>query len=203
MSALRRLLVLPLILLPATAFSQKKVLTQADWDTWKSISGAALTPDGQWAVYSISPLVGDGGLVIRATSSSTEYRVPRGFLGRANNTPGGLRPRAGGNPEAEPAGPTVAPAQLTHDSRHVLALTYPTQAQFARAGRGRGASAVTSRTDLAIVRLADGNVTTLERVRSFRLPRSSGAWVAYAPADSAPPAAAVPQRGEGIGAPAG
>src|SRR5687768_15314411 len=186
MRVFRQVTLLALFLLPTVASAQKRALTQADWDLWKSISGAAISNDGKWAVYSIAPQVGDGELVIRSTASATEYRFPRGYLGRPNNVPGGLRPR-GGNPEEEPSGPTIAPAQVTADSRHALVLTYPTQAEFGRASRDRRrGSAVTKRADLAIVRLEDGNVTRIERVRSFRLPRSSGGWVAYAVADSSP-----------------
>ena len=186
MRVLRLFALLALLFTPLTAQAQKRALTQADWDIWKSISGAAISNDGKWAAYSLAPLAGDGDLVIRSTSGNTEYRIPRGYLGRPNNTPGGLRPR-GGNPEDEPSGPQVAPAQLTADSKYALALTYATQAEFDRVARDRRrAAAVTGRSDLAIVRLADGNVTKVERVRSFRLPRSSGAWIAYATADSTP-----------------
>jgi dienelactone hydrolase len=197
MRVFRLLAVVALFLLPTASQAQKRALTQADWDIWKSISGAALTNDGKWAAYSLAPLVGDGELVIRSTSGPTEYRIARGYLGRPNNVPGGLRPR-GGNPEDEPSGPTIAPAQLTPDSRYALVLTYPTQAEFDRVARDRRrAAAVTGRSDLAIVRLADGNVTKVERVRSFRVPRTSGSWIAYAAADSAPSdSAARPAAGQ-------
>jgi dienelactone hydrolase len=186
MRGIRPLLVPALLVLSTPVLAQKRALTQADWDLWKSISAPALSNDGKWAIYSLAPLVGDGELVVRATSGTTEYRVPRGYLGRPNNTPGGLRPRAGGNPEEEPGGAQIAPAQLTADSRFALALTYATKAEFDAAGRDRRrAAAMQSRANLAIMRLADGNVTTLPRVRSFRLPRSAGGWVAYVPADSA------------------
>ena len=175
----RRVVLALLVCVPLTADAQKRALTQADWDIWKSISGSALSNDGKWAIYTLAPLVGDGELVVRSTSGSTEYRVPRGYLGRPNNTPGGLRPR-GGNPEEESSGPGIAAGQLTADSKYALALTYPTQVEFDRVARDRRRSAaVQQRSDLAIVRLADGNVTRIERVRSFRLPRSSGAWIAY------------------------
>ncbi|MGH7638409.1 MAG: hypothetical protein ACREOK_12235, partial [Gemmatimonadaceae bacterium] len=189
MKALRQLTLLALFLFPGALSGQKRALTQADWDIWKSISGATLTNDGKWAVYSLAPQVGDGELVIRSTSASTEYRIPRGYLGRPNNTPGGLRPR-GGNPEEEPSGPSVAPAQVTADSRFAIALVYPDQEEFERTSRQRGASrrgsSAANRSDLAIVRLADGSVTRIERVRSFRLPRSGGGWMAYAVTDSTP-----------------
>src|SRR3954464_13309311 len=99
---------------PVLLYAQKKTLTQADWDKWKSINAPALSNDGKWAAYTLIPQVGDGELVIRSTSGNTEYRVPRGYLGRANNTPGGLRgAAAGGGEEGGPAGPTATPAQIT------------------------------------------------------------------------------------------
>ena len=162
---------------PVGAQGAKKVLTQADWDKWKSISAPALSSDGKWAVYTLMPQVGDGELVIRSTTGSTEYRVPRGFIGRPNNTPGGLRGPAGGTGEGDPLGPNVSPAQITADNKYVLVTTQPPQAEVERAPRGRGTAA--PRQSLAIVSLADGQVTSIAGVRSFRLPRESGAWVAY------------------------
>ena len=72
--------------------SQKKALTQADWDRWRAIQNPTLSNDGKWAAYTLSPQVGDGEFVVRATSGTTEYRVPVGFIGRPNNVPGALRP---------------------------------------------------------------------------------------------------------------
>src|SRR5215471_19259792 len=163
---------------------QKKVLTQADWDKWKSINAPALSNDGKWAVYTLIPQVGDGELVIRSTSGTTEYRVPRGFLGRPNNTPGGLRGPAGGTGEEAPAGPTATPAQITADSRYVIVSTQASQAEVERAGRGRGAAAA-NRQSLVILNLADGKTTTVAGVRSFRLARDNGTWLAYVAEDSA------------------
>ncbi len=170
--------------IPVAAHAQKKALTQADWDIWKSINAPALSPDGKWAAYTLIPQVGDGELVIRSTSGSTEYRVPRGYLGRPNNIPGGLRGPAGGTGEADPVGPNAAPAQITADSRFVIVSTQQTKAEVDAAPRGRGAAP--ARTPLAIVSLADGKVTMIPNVRSFRLARANGTWLAYVPADSAP-----------------
>ncbi len=186
----------------AQAPSAKRPLTQADWDRWRTITGATLSHDGRWAAYTLVPQVGDGELVIRATQGTTEYRVPRGYLGRPNNVPGGLRPPAGANPEGEPAGPTASPAQFSADSRFVVVLVQPSQREVERleAERRGRAGAGATRTSLAIVNLADGNVTAVPGVRSFRLPRDNGTWVAYlAEADSA----ADSTRGAGTGAGAG
>ena len=182
------LLALPL---SAQGPAPKRVLTQADWDHWRSITGAALSYDGKWAAYTLVPQVGDGELVIRSTLGSTEYRVPRGYLGRPNNVPGGLRPPVGGTGEGETATPTASPAQFTADNRFVVVTTQPFQAevermQANRAGRGGRGTAAANRTALAIVDLSDGQVTTIPAVRSFRLPWENGTWLAYlVEADSA------------------
>ncbi|HTE47570.1 MAG TPA: hypothetical protein VK636_20170, partial [Gemmatimonadaceae bacterium] len=169
------------LLLPVAAQAQKKTITPADWDKWKSISAPALSNDGKWAAYTLLPQVGDGELVIRSTSGPTEFRVPRGYLSRANNTPGGLRAAAAAaNPEGEPTGPTASPAQITSDSRYVLVSTQAPQAEVERAGRGRGAAAG-NRQSLVIVSLSDGKMTTIAGVRSFRLARDNAKWLAYVP----------------------
>ena len=173
---------------PLAAQAPKKVLTQADWDKWKSINAPALSNDGKWVAYTLIPQVGDGELIVRSTTTNTEYHVPRGFIGRPNNTPGGLRGPAGGTGEAEPTGPNATPAQITADSRFVIVATQATQAEVERAPRGRGAAggAAANRQSVVILSLADGKTTTLEGARSFRLPRDNGTWIAYSPApDSA------------------
>ena len=190
-----------LFCVPVLAHAQKKALTQSDWDTWKSIQAPALSSDGKWALYSLVPLVGDGEMIVRSTQRGAEIRVPRGYLGRPNNVPGGLRPRAA-NLEDEPASATAAPGQFTADARFALVLTYPPQQEFDRAARNRRLSAqLQTRSDLAIVSLADGKVMTIPRVRSFRLPASSGAYVAYVIEDSTADSSAAGSR-TGRGTPA-
>ena len=84
------------LLLASPVLAQKKALTQADWDRWQSITGTAISNDGKWVAYTLTPQVGDGEFVIRSTSGATEYRVPVGYISRPNNTPGGERARGGG-----------------------------------------------------------------------------------------------------------
>ena len=208
------LAILGVFAFPLGAQPAKKALTQADWDQWRSISGAVLSRDGQWAAYTLIPQVGDGELVVQATDGSRTYRVPRGYLGRPNNTPGGLRPPAGG-PEDEPGDPVASPAQFSADSRFVVVMVQPSRREVeqleAQRDRPRG-GAGRARSSLAILSLADGQVTVIPGVRSFRLPRDHGTWVAYlaepdSVADStgtvpgARPAAARRGRGRTYGSP--
>ncbi len=161
---------------PARA-AARRALTQADYDIWKSVVGTTLSRDGKWLGYSLSPQVGDGELVVRATRGTTEYRVPRGFVGRPVTVASTNAPDSGFS----------APAPVfSHDGRVVAALTYPTRAEFERARRSRR-PADQPRSSLAIVALAGGQLTSVPRVRSFAMPREAGGWLAYLlePADSA------------------
>ncbi|NUQ21250.1 MAG: hypothetical protein HOQ09_09850, partial [Gemmatimonadaceae bacterium] len=184
-SRLSLLLALTATALTAQQPQGQRPLTQADWDVWKSIVGTAVSPDGNWVAYSIVPQVGDGELVVRSTTSSTEYRVPRGYIGRPQ-----LVPNADSNW-------TPPPPQWTPDSKHVLALTYAPRAVFEQARRAKTKPADQPKSTLAIVSVADGRVDSVQRVRSFRVPKEHANVVAILlePTDSAmaakPPADSV------------
>ena len=144
----------------------KLPLTQDTYDLWRSILQPALSPDGRWAVYTLTPTVGDGELVARATGGSTEYRVARGWTGRPLMS-------VTGTPF------TAQAAQVTADSRHVVALRYPTKAAMDSARARRGRPADQPKSALAILALADGKVTEIPSVRGFQLARDGGRFVAY------------------------
>jgi dipeptidyl aminopeptidase/acylaminoacyl peptidase len=173
---------------PAPLPAGKRPITQDTYDEWRTLSGATLSNDGGWAVYTVSPVVGEGELVARATGGATEHRVPRGYTGR---------------PQLQPAADSAAlfsaqPAQVSADSRFVAFLVYPPRAEVERARGRRGATP--PRNTLAILELATGTVTRIPAVRSFRLARTGGRFLAYQVEDTtaarpqgAPPG--VPQGG--------
>ena len=150
----------------------KREITQDTYDEWRTISGATLSPDGKWALYTVSPVVGEGEVLARATTSATEYRVARGFTGRPQ-----LKPAADSAALFSPA-----PAQLSADSRFAAFLIYPPRVEVDRARTRRGAPA--PRNALGILSLADGNVTRIPSVRAFRLARNGGRFIAYQLEDS-------------------
>jgi hypothetical protein len=186
--ALRALLFVAVLpaLLPAQG--GKKPLTQDTYDLWRTISQPTLSADGAWAVYTLTPTVGDGELVARATRGGTEHRVARGWTGRPLTSVTG-----------SPFSPQAA--RITGDSRFVVFLRYPAKAAMdsARARRARPVDQPKNR--LAILSLADGRVTEIERVRGFQLARDGGRFVAYQiDADTAGPAnGAAAGRGGGGG----
>jgi hypothetical protein len=172
----------------------KRPITQDTYDQWRGISGATLSNDGKWAVYSVSPVVGEGELVARSTSGSTEHRAARGFTGR---------------PQLQPAADSAAlfsaaPAQVSANSGFVVFTIYPPRADVERARLRRGAPA--PRTGMGIMNLADGNVTRIANVRSFRLARNGGRFLAYQLEDTTAAAgrgAAAPAPAAATPAPSG
>lgn len=150
----------------------KRPFTQDTYDEWRTISGATLSPDGKWALYTLSPVVGEGEVLARATTATTEYHVARGYTGRPQ-----LKPAADSAALFSPA-----PVQISADSRFAAFLIYPTRAEVDRARTRRGAPP--PRNALGILSLADGNVTRIPAVRSFRLARNGGRYIAFQLEDS-------------------
>jgi dipeptidyl aminopeptidase/acylaminoacyl peptidase len=145
----------------------KKVLTQDTYDSWRQIQGATLSADGRWAIYTLTPVVGNGEVVVRSTEGPTEYRAPRGWTGRPVNT-------------VTVDSPFVAvPAQITADSRFAVFIAYPSMADMERARLERRPVGQQPRSSLGIMDLATGQVSTVARVRSFRLARESGRFLVY------------------------
>ncbi len=133
----RRSAALLALLVPFALHAQKKALTQADWDRWRSIQSPTLSNDGTWAAYRLAPQVGDGELVVRSTSGPTEYRIPLGYVSRPNNTPGGARRgggAAGGGRGRGGGGGGGSTGPFTTDTRWVLD-NHPTEQGSRRQGR--------------------------------------------------------------------
>jgi dipeptidyl aminopeptidase/acylaminoacyl peptidase len=146
----------------------KRPLTYDVYDSWRSIQGTRLSDDGQWLAYALTSPGEDGQLVVRNLGSGQEFRHPRG----------------------------TSP-QMTPDNKFVVFTIVPPRADEEReqaanaqaggtppAGRGQGQggdeqAAGQSRNSMGIMALPGGQVTTVERVSTFRLPGESSTWLAY------------------------
>ena len=173
-SALRGALVLVALLAAgAAAQAGKKPITQDTYDLWNTINGSTLSPDGKWAAYQHSSVVGDGFEVLQAVNGnpngSTSSRYPRGFTGRPQMVP-----------NADSTAQFTSPAaQFSGDSKWLAFVTFAPRAEF---GAGRGGLArgnTTPRNSLTLVSIADFKATVIPRVRSFKFARDGGRYVAY------------------------
>ncbi len=154
------------------AFAQggpKKPITQESYDLWRTIGGTTVSADGGWVAFTQSPVVGNGELVVRALRGAAEFRVARGYTGREQ-----LAPNADSTTLFTAAAPVFA-----GDGRTVAALVYPMRDAVDKARRARVRPADQPRASLAIISLPEGKVVQVPRVRSFRMARNGGAWMAY------------------------
>src|SRR5687767_6296926 len=67
------------LLLSLSLLAQKKPLDHSVYDGWQSIGERAISNNGKFVVYTITPQEGDGMLVIQATDNSFKKEIPRGY----------------------------------------------------------------------------------------------------------------------------
>jgi len=137
----------------ASAWAQspaKRPITHDVYDTWKSIRNTQLSRDGAWLVYVLAPQDGDGELVARHLRSGVEYRHARG------------------------QDPVITP-----DGRWVVFTVAAPKAEVDRAKKRKAKPEDMPKNGLGILALDTGQVTTIDRVKSFKLPEESSRAVAY------------------------
>ncbi len=151
----------------------KRPLDHSVYDDWMRIQGQSLSPDGRWVLYLLAPQDGgDTRLVVRSLTSEAEYPFACG-----------------------------SDARFTADSRYAVFLIDPSEAEREAAREAKKKPAEQPKKALGILRLADGELQRIERVKNFRLAADSSAWLVYlrepplpaAPSGSAVEAAAEPE----------
>ncbi|RPJ01547.1 MAG: hypothetical protein EHM31_05510, partial [Candidatus Aminicenantes bacterium] len=132
------------------AAAEKKPLSYDAYNGWRSIQGNQLSRDGQWLVYALVPQDGDGELVVRNLGTDKEFRAARG---------------------RQPV--------ITVDSKFVLFSIAPLKADVDKAKKDKKKPEEQPKSALGIMDLATGQVTTVDRVKSFKAPEEFGSFVAY------------------------
>ena len=116
---------------------------------WKSISSTALSTDGQWFAYRLSPMEGDGEVIIRQTKGAKEYKFPAGET-------------------------RFGPVSFSEDAKYCAFMVYP-NAKEAKALRKDKKPVVTK---AALVNLATGEKVEYDKIKSFSFSRENPAWLA-------------------------
>ena len=147
-------IVLVLIATVATAGGHasgaKKPIGYDAYDGWRSIQETRLSRDGHWLVYALVPQDGDGELVALDLGTGKEYRAARGKQ-----------------------------AIITVDGKFVVFAVAPLKADVDKAKKDKKKPEEQPKGGLGIMDLATGRVTTVDRVKSFKVAEESGAFVAY------------------------
>ncbi len=86
-----------------TAPDGKKILTLADYGPWKRITSAAVSDNGGWMTYSVTPNDGDDTLFVKSLDREQLYTVPTGSAPAARGAraggPGGAGSGGAGTPQ--------------------------------------------------------------------------------------------------------
>jgi dipeptidyl aminopeptidase/acylaminoacyl peptidase len=150
--------------------SAKRPITYDVMNSWRSIQATRLSHDGQWLAYALTAQGDDGELVVRDLGGGQEFKAPRGT-----------------NPSFTLDGRfvvfTIAQTKADEErerqeSRRTNAQGGGNQGRGGRGGRG-GEADRTPRTGMGIMSLPGGQVTTVDRVGSFRIPDEASTWLAY------------------------
>jgi len=150
------------------AAGQGTPITLQDILAWKTIGTSAVSDDGAWLAYRITPTEGDAEVVVRQTRGDKEFRFPAG--------------ETGGNDLA-----------FSDDSKWVAFSASPTKKEADQLRKGRKPV----QNKVLLVDLSTGKETTFEKTRRFAFSGEKGGWVALQKfgADGAAPAAGGPAAG--------
>ena len=112
---------------PKTAPDGKKVLTLADYGPWKRITSTAISDDGKWVTYTLTPNDGDETLYVKQLDADRLYTIPIGSPAAGGGRGGG----GGGGRGGGGGGQSV---QFSDDGRWIGYYVNP---PARAAGRGR------------------------------------------------------------------
>ena len=155
------------LLMGGAGFAQgKRAITPKDFDSWKSISGQALSRDGKWLAYGVFPQEGNGEVVVREIANGTEKRYAAGQI----------PPPPAPDPNAEgPEPPRSIKLTFTHDARGLIYLAYATREKVEAAKKDKKPA----HEELVVVDLGAGTAARVADVKSFQLPEKGDGVVAY------------------------
>lgn len=137
-----------------------KTIEIEDILAWKSIRSTALSNDGKWFTYRLSPGKGESEVITRKTKGEKEFKFPGGQAPRPQRRRPGVAPRAGD-------------ISFSEDSRWVAFTIYPTEkeAEVAKRQRKRAYNKV------GLVNLSSGEKIEFEKVRKHEFSGEASSWI--------------------------
>ncbi|MDR1746563.1 MAG: prolyl oligopeptidase family serine peptidase [Tannerella sp.] len=137
---IKRLIFIALTLIPGLLFSQKKPLDHSVYDSWESITLSLISNNGLYAVHQVGPQEGDSLLTVTHLPSLSSVQIERGY-----------RP------------------QFTDDSKTLVFLIKPTQAEKKQARKEKKPAAEMPQDSLGILRLGTKHVEKIAAVKSYQM----------------------------------
>jgi dipeptidyl aminopeptidase/acylaminoacyl peptidase len=157
-----------------SAAQQRRPIELQDIIAWKAIGTTAVSNDGQWFAYRISPGEGDAQVIVkRATAGEKELTFDVGEIPTA---------AAGGGRGGDAGGGGSSALDFSEDSKWVAFSTYPSRREAQRLRRQRRPV----QNGVTIVNLATGEKREYPRIRRFAFSGEASTWIAL---QRQPPAA--------------
>ncbi|MFT3936001.1 MAG: prolyl oligopeptidase family serine peptidase [Chitinophagaceae bacterium] len=138
------------VIISLFAFAQQKPLNHSVYDGWQNIGERAISNDGRFVVYTITPQEGDGVLVIQATDNSFKKEIPRGYN-----------------------------ASITEDSRFIVFRIAAFFKDTREARINKKTPDQMPKDSLGILEFGKNDVLKIPRVKSYKVPEKNGGWLAY------------------------
>ncbi len=159
--------ILTLLSVSSSALAQKRPITAKDFDSWRTINGQVISPDGHYLAYGVFPLEGDGEVIVRNLSTGKD----------THENAGELPPPPPDDPNAEgPPPPRSIQLSFTNDSKTLVFLAYPTHVAVEKAKTDKKNPA---HEELVVLDLTSAKSTRVPDIKSFQLPKKSDGFVAY------------------------
>jgi dipeptidyl aminopeptidase/acylaminoacyl peptidase len=153
----------------------KRPVTHQDYDSWRSIQGQTISRDGKFLAYALIPQDGDGEIVVRNLATGSEWRHGRGWRPPTPPPDSGETPA----PVAFAQAGRQSRIFFTADSRFAAFTIEPNKEDVLKARKEKKAPDAMPKNALGILDLANGQVTRVERVKSFQVPEDGTGWIAY------------------------
>ena len=128
----------------------KKPLTHAVYDGWKSVGERIISNNGRYVVYNILPQEGDGMLVIHDLEKDSKREMERGY----------------------------APV-ISQDNRFVFFKIKPRFQDTRKARIKKKKPEEMPKDSLAMVTLGTDSIIKLPLIKSFKVPEKGSGWMAY------------------------
>ena len=129
----------------------KKQLEHSDYDRWNTMSQSSISGDGNWAIITVQNGASDGEstTTFRNLKSDKQYVIER-----------------------------ASGARITWDSKFAVYRITPSKKAVTKLRKEKTKPADMPKSVFQILELDSGELTTIDSVRSFQIPRENGNWVA-------------------------
>lgn len=153
----------------------KRPLTHQDYDSWHSIQAPQISRDGKFVAYAFMAQDGDSEIVVRNLAGGGEWHAPRGY-----HPPVPPPDDPGANiAEFQAAQTRLVRPVFTADSRFVVFSIEPTKAEVNKAKKEKKKPEDMPQNALGIIDVSNGQVTRIEKVKSFQVPEDGSGFIAY------------------------